>query len=100
MKALTAMTARLFSGGDTRSKSMATLTIRNLEDDVRDKLRVRAANVGRSMEDEVRSILRAAVSGGSPLAVWQMSRELFSGEDGIELEVSERSSDRAVPEFS
>jgi antitoxin FitA len=79
---------------------MATLTIRNLEDDVRDKLRVRAANVGRSMEDEVRSILRAAVAGGSPLAVWQMSRELFAGEDGVELALLNRPSDRSVPDFS
>jgi plasmid stability protein len=36
---------------------MATLTIRNLPDDLRDKLRVRAAQAGRSMEAEARAIL-------------------------------------------
>ena len=39
---------------------MAALTIRNLPDDVRDRLRVRAARNGRSMEAEVRAILAAA----------------------------------------
>jgi len=41
---------------------MATLTIRNLPDDVRNKLRVRAAQAGRSMEAEARSILAAALA--------------------------------------
>lgn len=40
---------------------MAQLIVRNLEDDVRDKLRDRAQSHGRSMEEEVRDILRAAV---------------------------------------
>jgi plasmid stability protein len=40
---------------------MATLTIRNLPDDVRDRLRVRAAENGRSMEAEVREVLSQAV---------------------------------------
>lgn len=36
---------------------MATLTIRNLDDDVRDFLRQQAATHGQSMEAEVREIL-------------------------------------------
>jgi plasmid stability protein len=36
---------------------MVTLTIRNLPEDLRDKLRVRAARAGRSMEAEARAIL-------------------------------------------
>ena len=40
---------------------MAQFIVRNLEDDVRDKLRNRAQSHGRSMEEEVRDILRAAV---------------------------------------
>jgi plasmid stability protein len=40
---------------------MAQLIVRNLEDDIRDRLRVLAAAHGRSMEEEVREILRAAV---------------------------------------
>ena len=41
---------------------MATLTIRNLPDDIRDGLRVRAAKKGRSMEAEARTILTDAIS--------------------------------------
>lgn len=39
---------------------MAQLIVRNLEDDVRDRLRALAAEHGRSMEEEVREILREA----------------------------------------
>jgi plasmid stability protein len=41
---------------------MATITVRDLDEATRDKLRVRAARNGRSMEAEVRSILQAAVA--------------------------------------
>lgn len=40
---------------------MASITIRNLEDDLKQTLRVRAATHGRSMEEEVRQILREAL---------------------------------------
>ena len=40
---------------------MAQLVVRNLDDAVKDKLRRRAAAHGRSMEEEVRAILRDAV---------------------------------------
>ena len=39
---------------------MAVLTIRNLPEEVRDRLRLRAAKAGRSMEAEVREILARA----------------------------------------
>lgn len=45
---------------------MASLTIRNLDDGVRDELRVRAARHGRSMEAEVRAILATAVRDPGP----------------------------------
>lgn len=41
---------------------MASITIRNLEDDIKQRLRVRAAEHGRSMEEEVRDILRRVMS--------------------------------------
>ncbi|MBI3687941.1 MAG: Arc family DNA-binding protein, partial [Actinobacteria bacterium] len=41
---------------------MAAVSIRDLDDSVREKLRVRAAQHGRSMEAEMRAILTAAVS--------------------------------------
>jgi plasmid stability protein len=40
---------------------MAQFTVRNLEDDVKARLKRRAAQHKRSMEDEVRHILRDAV---------------------------------------
>lgn len=41
---------------------MSTLTIRNLEPAIKDKLRQSAAAHGRSMEEEVRTILRQVMS--------------------------------------
>ena len=41
---------------------MAAMSIRDLDDEVRDRLRERAAANGRSMEAEVRAILTEAVS--------------------------------------
>ena len=40
---------------------MAQFVVRHLEDDVKARLKRRAANHGRSMEEEVRHILRDAV---------------------------------------
>ena len=39
---------------------MASITIRQLDEEVKRGLRLRAARNGRSMEDEARSILRSA----------------------------------------
>lgn len=39
---------------------MAVLTVRNLPDEVRERLRLRAARAGRSMEAEARAILTEA----------------------------------------
>jgi phosphopantothenoylcysteine decarboxylase / phosphopantothenate---cysteine ligase len=47
---------------------MASLTIRKLDDAVRDALRLRAARSGRSVEDEVRVILREAAHQGPSAA--------------------------------
>jgi len=41
--------------------AMATLTIRNLDDPLKSRLRLRAAARNRSMEEEARQILRAAL---------------------------------------
>ncbi len=53
-----------FSGG----QPMASLTIRKLDDAIRDALRLRAARNGRSVEDEVRVILRDASQDSPSLA--------------------------------
>ncbi len=41
---------------------MASMTIRDIDDRLKAKLRVRAAHHGHSMEEEAREILRAALS--------------------------------------
>jgi plasmid stability protein len=41
---------------------MASITIRNLDDDIKQRLRVRAAEHGRSMEEEARDILRRVMN--------------------------------------
>ena len=42
---------------------MASITIRQLDDTLKKRLRLRAARNGRSMEDEVRTLLRSAAAG-------------------------------------
>jgi phosphopantothenoylcysteine decarboxylase/phosphopantothenate--cysteine ligase len=44
---------------------MASITIRQLDESLKQQLRLRAATHGRSMEDEVRTILRAAATGAA-----------------------------------
>ncbi len=45
---------------------MASLTIRKLDEALKAQLRLRAARSGRSVEDEVRFILRDAASDAKP----------------------------------
>jgi phosphopantothenoylcysteine decarboxylase/phosphopantothenate--cysteine ligase len=48
---------------------MGSITIRQLDDELKAALRLRAAAHGRSMEDEVRTILRAAAAAETPSTV-------------------------------
>ncbi len=78
---------------------MATLTISDIEDDTAERLRIRAASHGHSVEEEARLILQRAVKGISGPAYW-VSRELF-GTDGVsELPLPSRGEDRAAPDFA
>jgi plasmid stability protein len=45
---------------------MASIVVRNIDDDLKARLRVQAARHGRSMEAEAREILRRGVAGGAP----------------------------------
>lgn len=49
---------------------MASITISNIENDLKNRLRIRTANNGHSMEEEARIILRRAIDGitGAELA--------------------------------
>jgi plasmid stability protein len=79
---------------------MASITIRNIEDAVKERLRVRAATHGHSMEEEARVILKRAVGGVSGSELWDLSRQLFEGENGVTLELPSRDGDRSSPDFS
>ena len=71
---------------------MATLTVREFDDDLRDQLRVRAAEHGRSMEAEVREILRAALARpASGIRLGSRIHQRFAVAGGAELELPERS---------
>ena len=81
---------------------MASITIRNLDDEVKTRLRVRAAEHHRSMEEEARIILRDAVNGGrtGPRDLVEFTRECFAPLGGIELELPSRGPMRQPPDFS
>ncbi|MCY3839506.1 MAG: plasmid stabilization protein [Gammaproteobacteria bacterium] len=81
---------------------MASITIRNLDDDVKTRLRVRAAEHQRSMEEEVRIILRDAVNGGraGPRDLAKFTRECFAAVGGVDLELPHRGPMRETPDLS
>jgi len=80
---------------------MASITIRNLEPELKRELRVRAARRGRSMEEEVRGILREAVArdAESPTDVAAAIRALFAPLGGVELRIPPRDPMRDPPKF-
>lgn len=71
---------------------MTTLTIRDVDPAVKERLRVRAAQSGRSMEEEVRVILRAATAdgGNSTPNLADAIRARFAPLGGVELELPKR----------
>jgi len=67
---------------------MASITIRNLEQDTKRRLKIRAATNGRSMEQEAREILKSALAQTSKKKVnlAERIREIFVPLGGVELE--------------
>lgn len=82
---------------------MATMTIRNLDDDLKTLLRLRAARHGQSMEEEARSILRAALAGrvedDSGAALYAAIRARVEPLGGVELELPAREPQRDPSDF-
>ena len=81
---------------------MATLTIRNLDQVVKERLRVRAAKNGRSMEAELRAIVTDAVGITSPEQVnlAEAIRRRFAPFGGVDdLEIHPREPVREPPHF-
>ncbi len=79
---------------------MASITIRNLDEGVKRRLRVRAAENGRSMEEEARDILGRSV--GEPPPPKDLGRAIharFAALGGVDFELPERGPMRPPPEF-
>ena len=79
---------------------MATLMIRDLPDDVKQRLRVRAAQNGRSMQEEARAILRRAVMGLTGPELLRIMEQKFGPAHGVDLELPPRAPDRPPPDFT
>jgi antitoxin FitA len=84
------------------STPVSSITIRNLDPGIKERLRVRAAENGHSMEAEVRQILQKALKGserppGRDLYARIQAR--FAPLGGIDLELPAREPTREPPRF-
>lgn len=81
---------------------MASMTIRNLDDGLKQRLRLRAATHGRSMEDEARDILRVALATSEPTArnLADVIRARLFPIGGIELDIPPREPILEPPDFA
>ena len=80
---------------------MTSITVRNLDDELKRRLRIRAAENGRSMEQEAREILRSvlAVEAAPTRNLGTAIHELFSPYGGVELDIPPRDPMRELPRF-
>ena len=82
---------------------MASITIRNVEDDPKQRLRLRAAQHGRPMEEEARVILRAALAGAPQKKggenLFERIHRRFAAVGGVELDLPPRERVRDPPTF-
>lgn len=71
---------------------MAAVSIRNLDEDTKRRLRIRAAQHGRSMEAEIRAILEEAVKEPEPPGgLFTVLMDRFGAIGGVELDLPPRS---------
>ena len=81
---------------------MASITVRNLDDDVKTKLRLQAARHGRSMEAEVREIIRRGIEDTQTNeTVADLFARNFGPDNGFDLDpyLPERTPMREPPSF-
>lgn len=80
---------------------MASITVRNLDEGLKRRLRIRAAENGRSMEQEARDILRAALDeDAAPVTnLGTALHQLFRPFGGVELEIPTREPMQDPPRF-
>lgn len=67
---------------------MASLSVRRIESEVYERLRLRAAEHGVSMEEETRQIIKRSVA--APRSLSQLALECFGPEHGVELQLPPR----------
>ena len=80
---------------------MAALSIRDLDDSVKAKLRLRAARHGRSMEAEIRLILTAAATEDEPRTdLFSALTERFTQLGGVDLDLPARTTPPRAADFS
>jgi antitoxin FitA len=81
---------------------MASITIRNLDEPLKARLRVQAAIHGRSIEDEARDILRVALARepSQPANLAASIRKRFAPLGGVDLPEIGRDAMREPPDFS
>jgi len=73
---------------------MASLSVRNIDDAVYERLRICAAEHGISMEEEVRRIIQRSVA--SPERLGELALECFGSAHGVELELPARQTHEPV----
>ena len=81
---------------------MSSLTIRNLDSAIKERLRVRAAEHGHSMEAEARRILQTALTAPertSGCNLYERIHARFAPLGGVDLELPERAPVREPPRF-
>lgn len=78
---------------------MASLTIRNLDEDIKQRLRSKAASHGRSMEEEARAALREYVAVQARGNVYDLLRKTFEPVLGMELQPLPRGRMRKLPDI-
>ena len=79
---------------------MASITIRNLDENVKARLRIAAARHGCSMEEEVRRILARTLSAeDSTGQLGTRIHQRFAELGGLDLPETDRSLPRAAPVF-
>ncbi|MEX0791126.1 MAG: plasmid stabilization protein [Actinomycetota bacterium] len=81
---------------------MSAITIRNVEPELKRKLRIRAAAAGHSMEEEARNILRAelAAQDNEHDDLYQRIRRHIDPLGGVDLPLPDRESMREPPALS
>jgi len=82
-----------------RGMVMASITIRHLDEGLKSRLRLLAAQHGRSMEDEARHILRTALAANArgPANLFEAIRRRIAPLGGVDLEIPRRGPLREPP---